>query len=80
MDVIAQLKLLRSMQDGLNRRTALYSKEYNGEQAPAPGDGKSDKERKHYQDIQDEMKDLSDTEAKISKILKDMLTGKNRVD
>ena len=30
--------------------------------------------------IQKEMKELADTEAKISKILKDMLTGKNRVD
>ena len=30
--------------------------------------------------IQNEMKELADTEAKIGKILKDMLTGKNKVD
>ena len=37
VDVIAQLKLLRSMQKGLNDRTDLYHKEYDGEQAPAAG-------------------------------------------
>ena len=31
----------------------------------------------HYEMIQKEMKELAETEAKISKILKDMLTGKN---
>ena len=32
VDLIAQLKLLRSMQNGLNNRTGLYAKEYRGEQ------------------------------------------------
>ena len=80
VDVIAQLKLLRSMQRGLNDRTDLYHKEYNGEQAPAPDSAKDSKERQHYEMIQKEMKELADTEFKISKILKDMLTGKNRAD
>ncbi len=80
VDLIAQLKLLRSMQNGLNSRTGLYAKEYRGEQAPAPDSAKDSKERTHYEMIQKEMKELADTEAKISKILKDMLTGKNRVD
>ena len=30
--------------------------------------------------IQKEMKELADNEARISKILKDMLTGKDRAD
>ena len=80
VDIIAQLRLLRSMQKGLNDRTELYHHEYDGEQAPAPAEAKDGKERQHYEQIQKEMKDLADTEAKISKILKDMLTGKNRVD
>lgn len=80
VDVIAQLKLLRSMQKGLNDRTDLYHKEYQGEQAPAPDAAKDSKERQHYEMIQKEMKELADTEAKISKILKDMLTGKNKAD
>jgi hypothetical protein len=80
VDLIAQLKLLRSMQNGLNNRTGLYAKEYRGEQAPAPDSAKDSKERSHYEMIQKEMKELAETEAKISKILKDMLTGKNRAD
>jgi hypothetical protein len=80
VDIIAQLRLLRSMQKGLNDRTELYSKEYPGEQAPAPIEAKSEKEKQHHEMIQKEMRDLADTEAKISKILKDMLTGKNKVD
>ncbi|HBI44837.1 MAG TPA: hypothetical protein DDY78_18580, partial [Planctomycetales bacterium] len=80
VDLIAQLKLLRSMQKGLNSRTGLYAREYRGEQAPAPDTAKDSKERSHYEMIQKEMKELAETEAKISKILKDMLTGKNRVD
>jgi hypothetical protein len=80
VDLIAQLKLLRSMQKGLNSRTGLYAREYRGEQAPAPDSAKNSKERSHYEMIQKEMKELAETEAKISKILKDMLTGKNRVD
>jgi hypothetical protein len=80
VDLIAQLKLLRSMQNGLNNRTGLYAKEYRGEQAPAPNSAKDSKERAHYEMIQKEMKELAETEAKIGKILKDMLTGKNKVD
>ncbi len=80
VDVIAQLKLLRSMQEGINKRTELYHNEYQGEQAPVPGDGKTEKEKAHYKEIQDEMRDLADTEARIGKILKDLLTGKTRVD
>ena len=80
VDIIAQLKLLRSMQEGVNKRTELYHDEYKGEQAPVPGDGKTDKEKAHYKEIQDEMRDLADTEARIGKILKDLLTGKARVD
>ena len=80
VDLIAQLKLLRSMQQGLNNRTGLYAREYHGEQAPAPDSAKDSKERSHYEMIQKEMKELAGTESKISKILKDMLTGKTRVD
>jgi hypothetical protein len=81
VDIIAQLRLLRSMQKGINDRTDLYSKEYEGkEQPPAPDAAKDSKERQHYELIQKEMKDLAATESKISKILKDMLTGKNKVD
>ena len=80
VDAIAQLKLLRSMQKGLNDRTDLYHKEYQGEQAPAPDAAKDSKQRQHYEMIQKEMQELADTESKIGKILKDMLTGKNKVD
>ena len=80
VDIIAQLKLLRSMQKGVQDRTGLYHKEYDGEQAPAPDAAKDSKQRKHYEMIQKEMKELADNEARISKILKDMLTGKDRAD
>ncbi len=43
------------MQEGVNKRTELYHDEYKGEQAPVPGDGKTDKEKAHYKEIQDEM-------------------------
>ncbi len=80
VDIIAQLKLLRSMQKGVQDRTDLYHKEYDGEQAPAVDAAKDSKQRQHYEMIQKEMKEHADNEARISKIIKDMLTGKNRAD
>jgi hypothetical protein len=77
IDLLAELKMIRSMQKRVNDRTDLYGKEYAGEQAPPPESGSSPTEREKYERIQTELKELSKREKKISKVTHDIATGKN---
>jgi hypothetical protein len=77
LNLLAELKMIRSMQKRVNQRTEVYGKEYKGEQAPPPENGSTPEERKRYVEIQSELKDLSKRQLKISKVTHDIATGKN---
>jgi hypothetical protein len=77
IDLLAELKMIRSMQKRVNARTELYGKQYAGEQAPPPERATSPDERERYDRIQTELKDLSKRQEKISKVTHDIATGKN---
>jgi molecular chaperone GrpE (heat shock protein) len=77
LDMLAELKMIRSMQKRVNNRTELYGKQYAGEQAPPPESGSTPEERERYDRIQGELKDLSKRQQKIGKVTHDLATGKN---
>jgi hypothetical protein len=77
IDLLAELKMIRSMQKRVNTRTELYGKQYAGEQAPPAETGKNNEERERYDRIQTELKDLSKRQEKIGKVTHDIATGKN---
>ncbi|MHB1422289.1 MAG: hypothetical protein ACYC3I_03640 [Gemmataceae bacterium] len=77
LDLLAELKMIRSMQKRVNSRTELYGKQYAGEQAPPPEKGSTPDEREHYEQIQKELKDLSKRQQTIGKVTHDIATGKN---
>lgn len=77
LDLLAELKMIRSMQKRVNARTELYGKQYAGEQAPQPENSVAPEEREKYERIQTELKDLSKRQQKISKVTHDIATGKN---
>jgi hypothetical protein len=77
IDLLAELKMIRSLQKRVNSRTELYGKQYSGEQAPPPEKASSETEREKYERIQKELKDLSKRQQKISKVTHDIATGKN---
>jgi hypothetical protein len=77
LDLLAELKMIRSMQKRVNARTELYGRQYAGEQAPPPEQGTNSEERELYERIQTELKDLSKRQQKIGKVTHDIATGKN---
>ncbi|HWG44605.1 MAG TPA: hypothetical protein VN688_17645 [Gemmataceae bacterium] len=77
IDLLAELKMIRSMQKRVNSRTELYGKQYAGEQAPPVEKASNNDERERYDRIQGELKDLSKRQQKISKVTHDIATGKN---
>lgn len=77
LDLLAELKMIRSMQKRVNQRTEVYGKQYAGEQAPPPEAGSTPEERERYERIQSELRDLSKRQLKISKVTHDLATGKN---
>ena len=62
--------MIYAMQRRVNARTELYGKQYKGEQAPPPDTAPTEKEAKHYEMIQGELKDLSKRQEKIGKVTK----------
>ncbi len=77
IDLLAELKMIRSMQKRVNARTELYGKQYAGEQAPPPETGSTTDERERFERIQTELRDLSKRQQKIGKVTHDIATGKN---
>src|SRR5262249_16662439 len=72
IDLLAELKMIRSMQKRVNSRTELYGKQYAGEQAPPPEKASTEDERERYDRIQAELKDLSKRQQKIGKVTHDI--------
>jgi hypothetical protein len=77
IDMIAELKMIRSMQLRVNRRTKLYGDQYKGEQAPPVETGKDETAREQLERIHRELKELSERQQKISRVTDDIAKGKN---
>jgi CRISPR/Cas system-associated endonuclease Cas3-HD len=65
IDILAELKMIRSMQIRVNNRTTTYGRQYQGEQAAVP-------------DIQKELENLADRQKKILDVTNSIARGKNR--
>ena len=65
VDVLAEIKMIRSLQVWVNNRTARYSKEIKGEQADSP-------------DLIEAIRRLAERQERIYKITRDLNAGKNR--
>jgi hypothetical protein len=79
IDMLAELKMIRSMQVRVNSRTETYHQVYKGkEQAPAPTEAQDAKQKEQYEQLQKELKELADRQANIYKITNDIYRGKNK--
>lgn len=65
LDLLAELRLIRSQQLQINKRTIDYARHYQGEQADDPA-------------IQKELEAIAKRQVKIEEMLKKIATGKNR--
>ena len=65
IDILAELKMIRSMQIRVNNRTTTYGRQYTGEQAAAP-------------EIQHELENLAERQKKIFDVTNSIARGKNR--
>jgi hypothetical protein len=65
IDILAELKMIRSMQIRVNSRTSTYGRQYTGEQAASP-------------DIQKELENLAERQKKIFDVTNSIARGKNR--
>jgi hypothetical protein len=65
IDMLAELKMIRSMQVRVNSRTVTYAEQYQGEQAAAP-------------EIQKELNDLAVRQQKIFDVTNNIARGKNK--
>jgi hypothetical protein len=65
IDILSELKMIRSMQIRVNNRTVTYARQYTGEQAKEP-------------DIQKELSGLAQRQQKIFSITNNIYRGNNR--
>ena len=68
IELLQELKMIRSLQVKVNKRTEDYGREYQGEQAPATSNAKTIEEREKVEIINKEMKNLSERQIKIRDI------------
>jgi hypothetical protein len=68
IELLQELKMIRSLQIRVNKRTEDYAHEYQGEQAPSPNVARSPEEREKIERVQKELKNLSDRQKKIGEI------------
>ena len=65
IDLLAELKLIRAFQTQVNSRTKMYATKYTGEQAADPI-------------IQNELRQLSQRQAKLQDMVHKIATGANK--
>jgi prefoldin subunit 5 len=80
IDMLAELKMIFAMQRRVNARTEMYGKEYKGEQLTPPPATAPEADKKAYERIRDELKDLATRQEKIGKVTKDIATGKSEAN
>lgn len=77
IELLAELKMIRSLQIRVNSRTKTYAQEYQGEQAPAPGTVQTPQEKQKAEMVQKYMKELADRQLKIFEVTNNIAKGKN---
>jgi RNA polymerase sigma factor (sigma-70 family) len=65
LDLIAEFKLIRAMQNRIITRTEVLSGQYTGEEAPQPASTADPKEREELETLWKEMKELSERQGKL---------------
>lgn len=79
IDLIAELKMIRSLQVRVNARTKAYAQQYEGqEQAPVPEADMPPEEKERYKLVLDELKDLAARQQKIYEVTEDIAKGRNK--
>ncbi len=79
IDLLAELRMIRSMQARVYKRTTDYHKFYPDlEQAPKPETVKDAKQRDELETVQGELENLAERQLKIEKVTKDLSKGKNK--
>jgi hypothetical protein len=79
IDLIAELKMIRSLQIRVNARTKAYATQYEGkEQAPVPEAEMPPEEKEKYKLVLDELKDLAARQQKIYEVTEDIAKGRNK--
>ena len=78
IDMIAELKMIRSMQIRVNNRTTIYGKQIEGEQVPNISKVADAKEKEKAIGVRKEFKDLSTRQQKLSKVTEDIAKGRNK--
>jgi hypothetical protein len=68
IDLLAELKMVYSLQKRVADRTTLYGKEYSGEQAPRPTAGLTAEQREHFAMIRRELAELAESQQQIRAI------------
>jgi hypothetical protein len=81
IDALAELKMVRAMQDRINSRTDVYTKQYTKqgklETIPLPEQGTTPEEVKKLTEVRDQLKDLGVRQGELSKDANDIAKGKN---
>ena len=81
IDMLAELRMIRSMQVRVNQRTAMYHREYlDKEQVPAVESIADPKMREKFEAVQREVLELGNREKKIFKVTDDIAKGKNKAN
>jgi hypothetical protein len=82
VSLLQQLKMILAMQRRVHDRTELYGKRYKGEQAPLPASAANEKERKKFERIRKELKDLAGRQERIGKVTREVgkEAGAQRID
>jgi len=77
IELLAELKMIRSLQIRVNNRTKTYAQEYPGEQAPSPVVVQTPQEKQKAEMVQKYMKELADRQLKIFEVTNNLAKGKN---
>ena len=79
IDLIAELKMIRSLQIRVNTRTKLYGQEYEGkEQAPIIDPTMPPEQKEKLTRVRKEVKDLADRQEKIFEVTENIAKGRNK--
>ena len=78
IDQISELKMIRSMQVQINKRTESYGRKFDGEQAPDPMGAADPRAKAQAEQVLKEIRDLGRRQDKIGKVTRDISLGRNK--
>jgi hypothetical protein len=76
IELLAELKMIRSLQIRINSRTKVYAAEYEGEQAPSPLTMDTPEQREKAAMVQRELKNLAERQLKVVDAVNNLAKGK----